>query len=165
MAIIELVGPANGLHPQPFIISYAIKNMQPIKINTIPSPQIDPAADWAVFSHTETERQVNHIVYAAQRDFLSTPRTFVVLKLDESEDTSVNLYRFDKEDYLAQTDFDDRNLSSGFYRLENTDSDKLLLMVLQQEVIEIECAFFKVVNTIYHCPDAKSALLEVLKEG
>ncbi len=117
-------------------------------------PKIDPQLnEWAIYWQNQSELDMNILVYAAKRDYLSTPLEFVVVKINPAEYEA----SFNQLSLIEASDLFEQELKHGNYFCENSEQ---LLIVSDQQALAISCKSYKVVKRIYHCDCAKQALMQ-----
>jgi len=140
-------------YPQPELQSFAQK---------------ESTADWATFSHQYNEQQLNYLAYSVKRDFLSTPRTYAVLEFQGSEDFPVIFQQYESQRYFMQSEiesdeFNWDELECGFYLLSQDQANaQLMILLLDRMLVEIEFSQCRLVDTLYHHADSKTALTEYI---
>ncbi len=150
--------------------------MQITGLSQFKSPELNPDSDWCVFSHSESERQMNYLTYAIKRDFLSTPRAFAVIRFTGSQQYPVNFQQFDSQEYFeilgADNEIEKSQIDklksaisiSGFYLMQNQFEEDLIIVLLGKVLLEITYQGFSQVNTLYNYADSCSAFAAFLSE-
>lgn len=132
-------------------------------LSQLPKLELSPMSDWCVYSHRNNEQQLNYLCYAVERDYLSTPRTFAILSFQGNKNCAAHYSEFERQNYFEQSGIDNSGIAMGFYqwnKSSNTSELSVILLVLEDEVVEIECESYSVVETLYHWSNSQSALSE-----
>ncbi len=138
-----------------------------IQYQPLPTPETEPA-DWALFfTHQAEAGNTKHtcfLAYETARDYLSTPRCFQVLGLETCQPEWLSVNEFWIEEYLEDNAVAGLSspLSPGIYTVESASKDKRVLMLLDEKLVEFECAEMRPLEKRYHASSARAALLEYL---
>lgn len=135
------------------------------RLQQYPIPETEPTADWTIYSHFQTERQMNYLIYAVKRDFLSTPATHAVITFSECQDNLINFQQFSSEDYFDWLELDDIPVENGIYQVD-TETDNLLILLMNEQLIEISSTSKQqsgLIKITYHQANSSAVLIEQLK--
>lgn len=110
--------------------------------------------DYCFFGSSNQGAEPHYLVYEKSRDFLSTPKAYIVVAM-HSQIAGV--------EQNVESDFD--CYENGFYFLEDEEgesdnSEKKLLMIMKNEMREFRCCSVEVVKTIYRSHSAVKAFKE-----
>lgn len=134
-------------------------------IENFPPLQIDPSADWTFIQQNSFSKSTLWLCYAKQRDYLSVPKTHIVLRFDVEDDKNIDLQLFNREDYFSElADNNEQALLAaesecGFYQYAEQN---LFLLVDQKQVFEMTVDDYQICQTLYHQADSKAALIAFL---
>lgn len=139
-------------------------------LQDFPAFPFDQSFDYSfIYNVSHGHTQASHyLAYECQRDFISVPKTWAVLKFQSHMPGLVSLNALENHDCL---EYDDEGVCQqlGFFLLEDSievsDQDSLhFIMSMQCEALEIICGSVSLEKVIYQCANAQSALVEFLSE-
>lgn len=121
-------------------------------------------------SNSDSEQSL-FLAYSAKRDFLSVPLTYSVIKF--SCPSVLEIHQMGLDEYLDGFEEDVSIPVPGFYRFEanddGADEDEndefeldIIVLVQQNSVVEITYKSMDIMSEVYHCVDAKTALINAL---
>ena len=88
--------------------------MQLVPLENLPNVETEPSTDWALVSHQIDESQLNYLAYAVKRDFLSTPRTYAILSLKQTQQNQVKINEFLLQEFFDQKEISQKELTVAF---------------------------------------------------
>lgn len=107
----------------------------------------------------------HYLAYEKARDFLSTPRAFVILRIEMQKDDWLEIRR--SPDCFAPSILNlgaDQNLhefeSTGWFSAENPGSSRCFLFKSKKQAIMFSCHEIQLEQTLYHCETAQAALIQ-----
>lgn len=126
-----------------------------------PPVETEPSADWHALLQDQNEHQLNFFAYAVKRDFLSTPRTYAILRLNGNKQLPVKIKKHETETYLGSNNLSLQKQDCGFYQTDSKPG--LFILLLGEQLLEIKCHDCALVDTIYYSLDASTALSEFVE--
>jgi len=131
------------------------------RLSDFPAPEIEPRCDWAMLSRNSADGQRLYLAYAVKRDFLSVPRSFVLLAFIANGEQPLEIHQMDRLEYSIEAQLQHNEAEPGLYQLD-AEEGEILLFIGDHFVLEIACDELRVEKTQYHQSDATQALLEWL---
>ena len=129
-------------------------------IISLPKPD-EVLADWTIYSQGQDESNMNLLVYASHRDFLSAPLTYTIISLNPNDHKGISETNVNLAD--MSSDLDDIP-ETGIYQQLEADNVIATVVVCGELIGVIDGQFKALVAQIYYAPDAKSALQEYLSQ-
>lgn len=140
-----------------------------ISIESLRSLETEPDCDTAYLVTQTDSVQSLFLAYSVKRDFLSVPMTYSVIRFD-CEDV-LETHQMGIDEYLDGFEEEVTIPAPGFYKFEANDDGMepedtldldILVLVSRVSVLEITFQTMEVMSDLYHCADAKSALLRAI---
>ncbi len=113
----------------------------------------------------------HYLAYEKARDFLSTPRAFVILRIEMQKDDGLEIRS--SADPFAPSEFnasakttpsDGQNLpeleSTGWFTIDSPGSPRCFLFKSKKQAIMFSCHEIQLEQTLYHCETAQAALVQ-----
>lgn len=134
-------------------------------IENFPPLQIEPSADWTFIQQNSFSKSILWLCYAKQRDYLSVPKTHIIVRFDIKDEKFIELQFIDRADYFSElTDHLVLEVEPEFGFYENAEQ-KLFLLVDQKQVFEVTFSDYQICQTLYHQQDSQSALMTFLSSN
>lgn len=130
-------------------------------LHTFP-PIDEQASDWC-FLHTgdiqSVDQHYHYLCYEKRRDYLSVPRTHIILGLLADEDFCLDFDPDVSGLFLNQEE--------QFFLMDSAKSGTAFHCVIHAGslLLELICTHLKLVKTVYHAKNAQSALAQFVSES
>ncbi len=129
----------------------------------LPALEKEPHTDAVHLCHNLDGEAVLSLVYATERDFLSVPKTYTLVRFKGSDKVPLEFHALDREGYLEQMELANSWFKPGVYELEKAKDYTIVLLLTDDRALEIIFADLLIDEEVYHAADAATALLESLK--
>ncbi|WP_420553868.1 hypothetical protein [Neptuniibacter marinus] len=130
--------------------------------------EVESGCNYAYLVMQEDSADKLFLAYAAKRDFLSVPLTYKIVCFSSS--SVLEVHKMGMDEYLDGFEEDVLIPEPGFYQFETHDDgsdsaeEELDIMLLADPVSVLEIMYERMdkLPEVYHCADAKIALITAL---
>ena len=131
-------------------------------LHALPTLESEPCCDWAVLTQQQAGQHRVLLAYAAARDFLSVPKTFIMVEF--RADAPLEIHQMQRDDYLADIDQTDDAPNNGLFQLACDAPPQICVLLVGTTALEITYETCIEHPHLYHCADAGHALTHFMTQ-